>query len=345
MSTRTTLLAVSAALLLSGQAIAQSDDEQLAREFERREAEAAQAMREAERQLEEAARRIAKLSNERLGTLGEAERWAMLEKDRPMIGINIDMEVGDLPVEGVAILSITPGSAADDGGLRSGDVITAVDDTTLAADSSKQAAMKLVEFMSGVEAGEAIDIEYLRDGKVGRIEVEPRVMDMHAKLYTGSAGTLQPKIVLSPGEAQTFSFTFGGWRGGWGDMELVELSEELGRYFGTDRGLLVISAPKSNAFQLRDGDVIQSIDGRDPTSVSHCMRILTSYQPGEKLKLAIMRDRKEQTIEVEVPDDRTSWLGPSLPISPLPAMPPLPVKPVLAPLPPVAPVPNCEQRT
>ena len=344
MNIRTTLLAVSAALLIGGQAIAQSESEDLAREFAEREAEAAEAMREAERQLEEAARRIAELSNERLGALGEAERWATIKKNRPMIGINVEMGPDNVPVEGVGILSVTPGSAADDAGLRAGDVITAVDDSLLAADSSKEAAMKLMEFMSTVEAGDEIDIEYLRDGKVGSIEVEPRIMDMHAQLYTGSAGTMQPKIMLSPGEAQTFSFTFGGWRGGWDDMELVELSEELGRYFGTDRGLLVISAPKSNAFKLRDGDVIRSIDGRDPTSVSHCMRILTSYQPGEKLTLAIMRDRKEETIEVEVPDDRTSWLF-TPPQFDEPLFVPLPVKPVLAPLPPPAKFDRCEERT
>ena len=48
----------------------------------------------------------------------------------------------------------------------------------------------------------------------------------------------------------------GGWRGGWADLEVVKLTERLGRYFGTDEGLLVISAPESNAFKLQDGDVI-----------------------------------------------------------------------------------------
>ena len=92
-------------------------------------------------------------------------------------------------------------------------------------------------------------------------------------------------------------------------MEVVELTEGLGRYFGTDSGLLVISAPESNAFKLQEGDVIQSIDGRAPTSVNHCMRILGSYQPGEKLVLNIMRDKRRQTIEIEIPDDRTSRLS------------------------------------
>ncbi len=68
---------------------------------------------------------------------------------------------------------------------------------------------------------------------------------------------------------------------------------------------MVIRAPASNAFQLQEGDVIQSIDGREPSSVNHCMRILGSYQPGEKLVLNIMRDKKRMSLEIEIPDDRT----------------------------------------
>jgi S1-C subfamily serine protease len=69
--------------------------------------------------------------------------------------------------------------------------------------------------------------------------------------------------------------------------------------------LLVISAPASNAFKLQEGDVIKNIDDREPSSVNHCMRILGSYLPGEKLVLNILRDKKPMKLEIEIPDDRT----------------------------------------
>jgi hypothetical protein len=99
-------------------------------------------------------------------------------------------------------------------------------------------------------------------------------------------------------------------------MEVVELTEGLGRYFGTDEGLLVISAPKTNDFRLEEGDVIQSIDGRKPGSVDHCMRILASYQPGESLELKIMRDQRAQTLRVAIPETAET---PASSIAPLPA--------------------------
>ena len=114
-----------------------------------------------------------------------------------------------------------------------------------------------------------------------------------------------PAMPMPPETVERFKMEFGfPWAGtGLGDLELVELNAGLGRYFGTDKGLLVVTAPKSDAFELRDGDVIQTIDGREPKDVRHAMRILRSYQPGEKLKLGIMRDKKKLTIDVEIPAD------------------------------------------
>ena len=55
--------------------------------------------------------------------------------------------------------------------------------------------------------------------------------------------------------------------------------------------------------KLEDGDVIVDIDGRIPSSPSHALRILSSYQPGEKLELNILRTRKRMSFEVTVPQD------------------------------------------
>ena len=123
-------------------------------------------------------------------------------------------------------------------------------------------------------------------------------------------------------------FAYPWHHSGLGDMELVELNEGLGRYFGTDKGLLVVSAPKSDDFDIRDGDVIQSIDGREPKDTRHAMRILASYSSGEKLTLGIMRDKKKVTVDVEIPADHRGSLAPDAVF---------PARPVVAP---AAPAPN-----
>ena len=62
----------------------------------------------------------------------------------------------------------------------------------------------------------------------------------------------------------------------------------------------MISAPKDSALGLRGGDVVLRVDGREPSSPSHFLRILRSYDPGESFKLDIMRDRKKETVTARI---------------------------------------------
>jgi S1-C subfamily serine protease len=91
----------------------------------------------------------------------------------------------------------------------------------------------------------------------------------------------------------------------WFNVELVTLDEDLGAYFGTTEGLLVVRAPGDAEMDLRSGDVILQINGRVPTSPSHALRILRSYEPEETVSMQIMRDRSRQTIEFTVP--KSDW--------------------------------------
>ncbi len=302
-----TVLPVAAVLLLAGQALAQTDDEVRLREAEAREAEMERKMVEAERQMAEAARQIAELTRERLPRMAEIERRFELS-DKPRLGVTIDSDSGPGPVEGVSILGVSPGSAASDAGLRPGDIITAVNDESLSAETCEAANMRLLDFMKGVEEGDVLKVEYLRDGKVGSVEVEPRVVESQFYAWAGPKGNYEfhvPKMHVSPEAVEKFKMEFAfPWAGSpWGELELVELNEGLGRYFGTDKGLLVVNAPESDAFELQDGDVIQNIDGREPKDVRHAMRILSSYQAGEEVKLGIMRDKKKRTLDIEIPAD------------------------------------------
>ena len=47
---------------------------------------------------------------------------------------------------------------------------------------------------------------------------------------------------------------------------------------------------------LKGGDVILAIDGREPTTPGHAMRILRSYAPGETVKIDIRRKQRRQTV-------------------------------------------------
>lgn len=264
-------------------------------------------MREAEERLAEAAARVAELSSSRLPAMVRRLQGSM----RPVMGITIGGDAADGAVEGVTVAGVSPGSAASEAGIQAGDVITSINGESFSADDGEQANRKLLDFMRGVEEGDELDVEYLRNGRPQTVAVRPGTMrnEMFAfgpenRGFAFHAAPGAPGVPPAPGAPGFFSFYAGS--GSWGDMEMVSLTEDLGRYFGTDKGLLVVRAPEDESLKLRDGDVIQRIDGREPTSVSHAMRILGSYQSGESLEIEIMRDRKRQTLAVEMPDNRQS---------------------------------------
>jgi C-terminal processing protease CtpA/Prc len=321
------ILPVTAILLFAGTAVAQSEEEEQLRVMEVKKEAYAERLREAEVRMEIAAREIAELAQERLPRMLKL-RSRMEFSNTPRIGITIDGADKSGPVAGVEIGGVTPESAADDAGLHAGDVITAVNGELMKAASSQDANERLLKFMQGVEEGDELKVDYLRDGKADSVELSPRVMEMHAFSWAPDGKNLHIEGIPGvPNMIREFKFERGfPWVGStWGSMELVELNAGLGKYFGTDTGLLVVSAPDLEGLALQDGDVIQSIDGREPTDVRHAMRILSSYESGESLKLGIMRDKKKRTIEVEIPLNQSGSLF--VPPAAKPARVPLPPKP------------------
>jgi C-terminal processing protease CtpA/Prc len=289
-------------------------------------------MREAEARMAEAARQVAELSMRQLPRVERIERVIRANRG-PALGVTIGGSDSDDPVEGVEIFGVTPGGAAQDAGLRAGDVLTSINGESLKADNSETATGRLLDFMKGVEEGDELDVEYLRNGKSATVTITPRPIDarVFAFQFDGENFTMPefelheaPEARNAPGSR----YVWLGHDGGFGDMEMVKLTERLGGYFGTDEGLLVVRAPSNEALQLEDGDVILNIDGRTPKSVSHALRILGSYQAGEGMEIEIMRDKRKRTLEIQMPDNRRSWSmpfgAPKADVDPTPIVLPVP---------------------
>jgi len=100
-------------------------------------------------------------------------------------------------------------------------------------------------------------------------------------------------------DMQHFEFSFGM---PWGDLELVSLNPDLGEYFGTKEGVLVVKAPADSSLPLKSGDVILKIGDRTPSSPSHAMRILRSYEAGESVSIDLMRKQMRTTLTWKVPE-------------------------------------------
>jgi S1-C subfamily serine protease len=229
---------------------------------------------------------------------------------------------------GAHVLGVVPGSAAAQAGVRVGDVIRSVDGEPLEARDQLRFLRSLLE-LENARPGETVRLGIERDGEQVDLDVEPDAASSTTAATAPRAAPLivngnvrlpqtrtnsiviaqdgrQPSEVLgsSPTAAVTSMLrTFSIATSPWSDMELVPMTEALGRYFGTAEGLLVVRGPASDAIDIGDGDVILSINGRTPSSPEHALRILGSYEPGETIEFSIMRDRQRLPIEYLVPTD------------------------------------------
>jgi S1-C subfamily serine protease len=174
--------------------------------------------------------------------------------------------------------------------------------------------MKLLELARELDPGDSVQVEYRRgtENRRATLVAEDVRGEGQFRGPSGVWGQLPDKIegwrdggpgfeFFGPDNMPGgFTFSFGM---PWAGLNLVTLDADLGEYFGTREGVLVVKAPADSALPLKSGDVILAIDGRKPTRPEHAMRILGSYQPGEAVKLDIMRQKRRSTVTWTVPDE------------------------------------------
>ena len=279
----------------------------------------------AREQLDRSAREVAELSRQLYGgTEGDVMRFVQGRPPGSMLGVNVGG--GASRDEGVEVVGVSPGGPAEQAGLKAGDVLVAVDGQALRRTGDRGPNAQLVEFMRGVEPGRAVKVDYLRDGqrRSASVTAAPAEPPMMRVLRERLAGPLAEGLAM-PGLESLL-----GNERGFRSLELVPLTPKLGQYFGTERGLLVVRAANAPGLPLEEGDVLQTIDGRTPENPGHAFRILRSYQPGERVQLGVVRERKTLTLEATVPAASASREGgerrpaPARPAVPVPAVPPQP---------------------
>ncbi|HTX23202.1 MAG TPA: PDZ domain-containing protein [Steroidobacteraceae bacterium] len=257
----------------------------------------------ARERLEQAAREVAELSTQ-LGADARMQVFGRFGQDmgRAMIGLQLDPASGK---EGARVLEVSPGGPAAEAGVRAGDIIVAVNGMPIAGHDT---ARKVVTRIQRVHPDTKVRLSIRRDGKTQELQLTTRPAFAFAfdpfggpgpvVISGGAAGDMRPPPAL-PGlpDVRYFQALAGETAG----MELANLTPALGWYFGTDKGVLVLRAADHDAFGLKDGDVILSIDGRVPQNGTHATRILRSYQPGEKITLKIVRQKRPMSLSVTLP--------------------------------------------
>jgi S1-C subfamily serine protease len=236
---------------------------------------------------------------------------------RARLGVKVNLRAQETDSIGAYVESVTPGGPADQAGIRSGDVITRLEGKSVLAGGAAEGGhregreslpgLRLIELAARLEPNDTVSVEYRR-GKERRTAsvvtaAEPELAERFRFDYRGPEG--MARAVVPAGDfLERFEMAGPHWQffsgSPLGRLELAPLNPDLGRYFGTEEGVLVVSVPRDSALGLRGGDVVQRVDGREPSSPSHLLRILRSYEPGETFSMDIMRDRKTETVTARI---------------------------------------------
>ncbi len=224
-------------------------------------------------------------------------------RERPMVGIHMGTAAGG--VEGVVIQNVMPGSPAQDAGLRAGDIVIAVNGERLDGHSGITPVYELIAKLRRIEAGDTLQIEYLRDGTTHLVEAIAetygRIREVGRRLRNENASpeALQRYEAAKRRHAMRSTFDASSV-GHWGGVTMINLTPSLGRYFGAAKGVLLAHATMEDS-PLMDGDVILKIGEQVPVDASQAVALLQEYGPEELVRLSLWRSGRMLLVELDFP--------------------------------------------
>lgn len=253
------------------------------------------------------------------------DRIRLLTERRARLGMTVNMRASRTDSIGATLLSVTPGGPAAKAGIKSGDVITRIDGRSLIATDNIRAGeeeslpgVRLIEYAAQLKPEQTVSVEYLRDGvrkTVSLVTGNEPVFTVNGFDDGHEFGVKVPRVMLErapfgggifrseqlPDGGYGYTFMMGG---PLADLELAPINSDLGSYFGTTEGVLVISVPRESALGLKGGDVILSVDGRKANGPNSLLRILRSYEPGDSFKFEIMRNKSRTAVTGQLEKSR-----------------------------------------
>lgn len=284
--------------------------------------------------LQRAARRVAELSRGSAVPPHAIPMHGALQR-KPRLGVLL---TGDDDT-GVRITGITPDSGAAKAGLKAGDRLVGIGGKPIAGTSADERLANARAALADLKIDVPVSVSYQRDGrdhetKATPIPIHPQFAfstyrmagaDALSGLDEDIAITLDDLPVGIAPEVQRELRQLGrlgdckeqecrlpvlaeAFR--WSNLNLARVDPSLGRYFGTDTGVLVLSVGEELK-GLQAGDVIRRIEGKPVTTPREVMQALRGRPEEAKVSIDYLRDRRTQTTTLTVPE-ATSFRFPAM---------------------------------
>lgn len=282
-----------------------------------------------------AAQRLARLQRELIEVEGGLGSWFSRQGDGELEEIVLDLKLDDMdqrlrqitfaafpPRLGVLlggtqsgdsnrIVGVTPGSGADEAGLREGDRLLEVSGQDVRSDTGQ----RVREILAAIESGESVDVLVSRDDGDTEIVVPVTVRSSVGDLRFMS-GNMAPALEHIEREIIRFHPAAPDapvppppprppHLAGLGhDTDLMSNHAGLAAYFGTGDGVLVLRIAEDNPLILESGDVILSVDGEPVQRPVDLGRVLINREPGDDITVEVMRRGNRTQLYGKIPERR-----------------------------------------
>jgi predicted metalloprotease with PDZ domain len=298
-------------------------------------AELQQQIEQARQDLAEAAQRMARLQRELVQGSIEGQAWVWSDEglDQLALPLELDIEVSPDKVRRLVLLShpprlgtvlgdpdsddrnriiaVTPGSGAEQAGLRQGDRLIRINDTDVQEDTVNRIRQALAEHKPGdqvdvmVRRGEHEELVMavslgspLYDFSRISERIGPMMHDIQQHIIRVGPDGIPPIPPIPPVPT--------GVAGLGHDTHLVNNHPGLERYFGTAEGVLVLRIAEDNPLELKSGDVILEVDGEAVKRPVDFGRLLLGREAGDTVTLTIMRDGGVRDLSGTIPERQST---------------------------------------
>ncbi len=221
------------------------------------------------------------------------------------VGLSVN-ETGE-----VEIMEVTEESPADDAGLQEGDIILEIGGEEVLDREMLAREIRMRK------PGDTVEMIVEREGEQEKVKVELGeysqqniLQEFELKfpvLFSSPKNLPQIYRIPSSKDREAFVTVFGSQK--YIGVYVQQLNPELAEFFGVGdgTGLLINKIEEDSPAEkagLKVGDVIVGADGKVMKSQDRLTRMIQSLEEGDKVKLEIIRNKKTQTIEVEVALDK-----------------------------------------
>jgi S1-C subfamily serine protease len=201
----------------------------------------------------------------------------------PQLGVFVDelsfdrLDALRLPY-GVEVTRVIPGSPAEAGGLRTGDILLEINQQPVFSSA------RLRWLIGKADPEMRLELKYFRDGNTASLDITLQESQVHP---------------VQPPHSPHQVWTSLGYLG----ASLQSLNKGLREAFSVPEnvGVLVVEVYGGSAADragLRAGDVIVKMDRRTINNIGDVQRVLDYFEPKQSLKLEIIRDKQQELLEV-----------------------------------------------